>query len=257
VSLLAGSIVLVAAPADAQTTTIPPWQQAVEDAKAQLAAGAAQTQAQLATGAQALIADAVTKRQATISTIDQALSTSPDTCGYNASFGSTLTSTSAALTNINAEAAATTDLATLAELGRQIGENHRVYLLRVPQSWILAGCNASRAVVQGGVPVATSMQQVSAKLSELGADTSAADTAIASAQASMANADQSAQSAADTALALQPDGGNAAVLESNSATLATTGQQFTTISAELQSAKAQLELAYTELKLAAESLRND
>ncbi len=190
----------------------------------------------------------IAKRQGSLTSTQAKLASQKADCGFNAARAAEMTTTSAGLTALGNQLAATTDLPTARTLYGKIFTDFRVYLVVLPKAGKAMRCdNALESITkfnESAVKVQTEIDAAKAK----GADTTAAQALKDAAVASVTALNPAA--AITPCMSLLPDKGDKTVQASNAAALQSCDASLDSVFASLKSARAQLEQARAALKSA-------
>lgn len=190
----------------------------------------------------------IAKRQASLANTQAKLASQKADCGFNAARSGEMTTTSAGLTALGSQLAATTDLPTARTLYGKIFTDFRVYLVVLPKAGKAMRCdNALESIAkfnESAVKVQAEIDAAKAK----GADTSASQALKNTAAASVAVLNPA--TAITPCMGLLPDKGDKAVQAANAAALQSCDASLDSVFSTLKSARAQLEQARAALKSA-------
>ena len=190
----------------------------------------------------------IAKRQISLTAGQTKLATQTTDCGFNAARAAEATATSAGLTALGNQLAATTDLPTARTLYGKIFTDFRVYLVVLPKAGKAMRCdNALESIAKFNESALKVQAEIDAAKAK-GANTTAAQALKDAAVASVAVLNPAA--AITPCMGLLPDLGNKTVQAANAAALQSCDASLDSVFASLKSARAQLEQARAALKSA-------
>ena len=190
----------------------------------------------------------IAKRQGSLTSTQAKLASQKADCGFNAARAAEATATSAGLTALGNQLAATTDLPTARTLYGKIFTDFRVYLVVLPKAGKAMRCdNALESIAKFNESALKVQAEIDAAKAK-GANTTAAQALKDAAVASVAVLNPAA--AITPCMGLLPDLGNKTVQAANAAALQSCDASLDSVFASLKSARAQLEQARAALKSA-------
>ena len=190
----------------------------------------------------------IAKRQGSLISTQAKLASQKADCGFNAARAAEMTTTSAGLTALGSQLAATTDLPTAQTLYRKIFTDFRVYLVVLPKAGKAMRCdNALESIAKFNESALKVQGEIDAAKAK-GADTTAAQALKNAAVASVTGLNPAA--AITPCMGLLPDKGDKAIQAANSSALQSCDASLDSVFASLKSARAQLGQAREALKSA-------
>ena len=188
----------------------------------------------------------IAKRQISLTAGQTKLATQTTDCGFNAARAAEMTATSAGLTALGSQLAATTDLLTAKSLYGKIFTDYRVYLVVLPKTGNAVRCDfLVKSITEFNTAAAKLQVEIDA-VKAGGGDTTAAQALKNSAVATVAPLNPTA--AITPCAALVPDRGDKAVQAANATALAGCDASLDAIGASMKSARSQLNQARAALK---------
>ncbi len=190
----------------------------------------------------------VTKRLEHLRKLDAAVAAARNDFGHNADLRSQLAADKTGLEALNAEIQAESVPAEAAAALKQIFTHFRIYWLETPKTHVVLGCDR---ITGGGAKLTELAAKIQARADEAkagGKDVAAAQAALDTMVSEIASATAAANHADDTAIALEADKGDRAVLDANNAALTSARQKLRAAMADLKDARAAARTAVDALK---------